>query len=344
MTRRAAILCCVALAAVTVAGCRSESRDAATDSDAISGDLILFHAGSLTVPLQEVSKLFMARYPGVTVKAEAAGSRQCARKISDLGRPGDVFASADYRVAQNLLMLKFARFNIRFAANEMVIAYTDRSIGGESISTDNWPEIVLRRDVACGRSDPNSDPCGYRTLMMFQLAERHYGIDHLADKLAGRRWHIRPKETDLLVLLEMGEIDYLFIYRSVAAQHGLKMVLLPDEVNLRSPVLAEVYRSAAVPVTGKRPGETITRVGEPIVYSVTIPTTAENPKAAEAYIALLLSPAGQAIMARHGQPSVDAVADEYDNLPPVLQALCTPAGPAATGTHDDDATVAPAQR
>ena len=50
---------------------------------------------------------------------------------------------------------------------------------------------------------------------------------------------IRPKETDLLALLEAGEIDYLFIYRSVAQQHGLKMILLDDAMNLKAAKLAE---------------------------------------------------------------------------------------------------------
>jgi len=99
--------------------------------------------------------------------------------------------------------------------------------------------------VAVGRADPDRDPCGYRTVMVLQLSEKHYGLPELADHLLAKdQRFIRPKETDLLALLESGEIDYLFIYRSVIEQHKLKMVSLPSEVNLSSPAMADCYRTA----------------------------------------------------------------------------------------------------
>ncbi len=295
----------------------------------MSTELTIFHAGSLSVPFREVSVLFEQRHPGIAVKAEAGGSRECARKISDLGRSCDVFGSADYKVVENLLMPEHADFNIRFATNEMAIVYTGKSNRADEISPSNWPEILLQDDVAFGRSDPNSDPCGYRTVMVFQLAEKHYDVPGLATGLAQKHGHkyIRPKETDLLALLEAGEIDYLFIYRSVGQQHRLKILRLPDEISLRSPELADLYGSATVAVTGKQPGELITRSGGPIVYSVTIPRTAPNRDLAEAYVALLLSPEGQAIMSKCGQePIVPAQALQYDRVPARLQPLCKQAG------------------
>ena len=299
---------------VPIAGCQT------------TAELTVFHAGSLSVPFREVSALFEQRHPGVTVKAEAAGSRDCARKISDLGRSCDVFGSADYKVVENLLMPEHADFNIRFATNEMAIVYTQDSGKHGEISSDNWYDILLDDDIAFGRSDPNSDPCGYRTAMVFQLAEKYYGAPGLATTLAEKHGHryIRPKETDLLALLEAGEIDYLFIYRSVGEQHGLKILRLPDEVNLRSPDLVDLYATATVQVTGKRPGEFVARTGAPIVYSVTIPKAAKNRDLAEAYVALLLSPDGQAIMSRCGQePLVPAQTREYDRLPASIQPLCS---------------------
>ncbi len=295
----------------------------------MSTELTIFHAGSLSVPFREVSALFEQRHPGVTVKPEAAGSRECARKISDLGRSCDVFGSADYKVVENLLMPEHVDFNIHFATNEMAIVYTGKSNRADEINPSNWYEILLRDDVAFGRSDPNSDPCGYRTVMVFQLAEKHYGVPGLAEALAEKHGHkhIRPKETDLLALLEAGEIDYLFIYRSVGQQHGLKIMRLPDEINLRSAELADLYGTATVAVIGQQPGEFITRSGGPIVYSVTIPNSAQNQELAEAYVALLLSAEGQAIMSNCGQePIVAAQTLQYDRVPARLQPLCKQAG------------------
>ncbi len=290
----------------------------------LSGDLVILHAGSLSVPFRDLGKGFRKKHPGVTIRAEAAGSRHCARKISDLGRRADILASADYKVVQNLLMPDHVDFNIRFATNEMAIAYTAKSRRAAQVSAKNWHEILLEPSVRFGRSDPNSDPCGYRSVMAFQLAEKHYRVSGLAAQLTakhGRRF-IRPKETDLLALLEAGEIDYLFIYRSVAAQHGLKLILLPDEVNLKSSRLATLYREVTVRVTGKKPGSYITRRGEPMVYSVTIPKRAPHPRLAEAFVAFLLSPEGRRIIEKNGQPFLQpVVVDGIDKLPKRLRPL-----------------------
>ena len=315
----------ILIVAAGIGGCRKQADKPSADNGKISDELIIFHAGSLSVPFREVSELFANEYPDVTVKAEAAGSRRCARQICDLGRRCDVMASADYKVVENLLMPAYADFNIRFAFNEMAIAYTDRSKLSREVSAENWHKILLADGVAFGRSDPDLDPCGYRTLMVFQLADKHYAIPGLAQKLEqedeGR--YVRPKETDLLALLETGEIDYLFIYRSVAKQHGLKMILLPDEVNLKSPELKELYNTVSVKVTGKKPGEFIERKGEPMVYSVTIPKNAPNPKAAAAWVRLLLSPPGRAIMQEKGQDCMPIpIADGSGELPDVLKELC----------------------
>ncbi|MCY3023744.1 MAG: tungstate ABC transporter substrate-binding protein WtpA [Planctomycetota bacterium] len=292
-------------------------------------ELIIFHAGSLSVPFRDVSALFTQQHPQVAVKPEAAGSRDTARKVSDLGRACDVLGAADCEVIDELLMPQHAGFNIRFASNELGIAYTGRSKMGAQINSGNWAETVLTPDVCFGRADPNSDPCGYRTLMLFQLAEKHLKQPGLAATLEakhGRRF-MRPKETDLLALLEAGEIDYLFIYRSVAQQHNLKFLRLPDELNLSSVQHAALYASATVQVSGKKPGETVTIKGAPIVYAVTIPNNAPHRELAVAYLALLLSPEGQAVMERHGQrPIVPAQTREYAALPEALKKLCAELG------------------
>jgi molybdate/tungstate transport system substrate-binding protein len=292
-----------------------------------SHELIIFHAGSLSVPFREITKEFNKQYPNIHVKAEAAGSRSCARKISDLNRQCDIVASADYNVISSLLMPEYADYNIRFATNEMAIAYTENSNYNELINAENWKDILLKEDVAFGRSDPNLDPCGYRTLILFQLAEKHYEVSGLAEKLKEKTGCIRPKETDLLGLLEAGEIDYLFIYRSVAAQHGLNMILLPDQINLKNEAFAPFYRTASVKLSGKEPGSFITRYGESMVYSVTIPKTAINADCAELWVAFLLSDKGRTIMEKNGQPCIaPAGVTNYEKLPYSLERYCNKPG------------------
>lgn len=289
--------------------------------------LTVFHAGSLSVPLRQIADRFMLEHPEVEVLLEAAGSRHCARKISDLGRRCDVMASADYTVIDELLIPDHALWNIRFAANQMAIVFGDHSRRREEIDAGNWFEILLDPDVHFGRSDPDADPCGYRAVMTMQLAEAHYGVAGLANRLMAKdNRFIRPKETDLLPLLETQAIDYLFLYRSVADQHGLRSLTLPDEINLRSPDLAEHYSAARVEVSGKKPGETIVKIGEPMVYGVTIPTNAAEPGLAIAFVRFLLdADQGMAVMEHNGQPStVPAPTDTYDRLPEALREYALP--------------------
>lgn len=311
----------VALVLSTTGCSKSEpSTEAATPQR-----LTIFHAGSLAVPFRRLSELYRKQHPGIEVRTEAAGSRDTARKVSDLHRPCDVLASADYRVVENLLLPEHARFNIRFATNEMAIAYTADSTGSAELSAESWPDVLLRDDVTFGRADPNRDPCGYRTAMVFQLAEAHYQRPGLAERLSAKhgKKYLRPKETDLLALLESGELDYVLIYRSVAVQHQLEALELPEEINLKSPSRAAHYAQAKVQVTGRKPGERLTVTGTPINYSVTIPERAPNRAAAEAFVSLLLSPQGQAIMKQSGQPPiVPALADAPERLPPSLARWC----------------------
>jgi molybdate/tungstate transport system substrate-binding protein len=208
----------------------------------------------------------------------------------------------------------------------MVLAFRRHSRAANRITNQNWHHVLLEEETVVGRANPEHDPCGYRTEMVFQLAERHYARPGLAASLAAKAGPrtMRPKETDLLALLEAKELDYIFIYRSVAAQHGLMQVSLPARIHLGSPEHAAYYRQASVQVTGKRPGERITLHGIPIAYSVTIPKAAPNPAVAEAFVALLLSPEGQSILERCGQrPLRPAVTKEFDRLPASLRPLCS---------------------
>ena len=302
---------------VAFCGCRREEG-------AEAQYLVIFHAGSLSVPLREVSVEFMEANPHITVRAEAAGSRTCARKISDLSKQCDVMASADYTVVENLLIPDHANFNIRFATNEMAIAYTQESKHADKITSKNWTDILLADGVRFGRADPNHDPCGYRSVMAMKLAEKKLNRPGLAAEMLNKRDQImRPKETDLLSHLQLGEIDYLFIYRSVAKQHKLKILLLSDEVNLKSPELADLYKTVTVKVTGKEKDQFITKTGGAMVYSVTIPKNAPNRPAAEAYVAFLLSDKGKAIVEANGQPSPrPAVTDGFEHLPESLKPFC----------------------
>lgn len=278
--------------------------------------ITVFHAGSLAVPFADVEKAFEAKYPQYDVQREASGSIAAARKISEIGKAADVMASADYNVINNLLIPNHAKFNAQFATNEMVIAYTSKAKYANEINSQNWPEIFLRDGVKVGHSNPNMDPCGYRSILVTKLSEEYYKIPGFFDKLFGygesykvgeedrKKVIVRPKETDLLGLLEANAYDYLYIYKSVAAQHGLNYITLPKQVSLKDNEFIDFYKTASFDITGNKPGEFITEKGEAMIYSITVAQNKKSPANKEGaikFVNFVLSDEGQEIMIKNGQ-------------------------------------------
>jgi molybdate/tungstate transport system substrate-binding protein len=280
--------------------------------------IAVFHAGSLSVPFLAMEKAFEDKYPQYDVLRESAGSRASARKITDVGKPADIMASADYKVIDNLLIPKYAKLNIQFATNEMAIAYTKHSKYANEINEKNWTDIFLRKGVKVAHSNPNLDPCGYRSMLVTQLAEIYYKQDDFYNKLLGygdsytngeekkAKVIVRPKETDLLGLLEIGAYDYLYIYKSVAKQHNLKYITLPPEVSLVNERYSKFYKNATFNITGKKPNTFVTKKGSAMVYGITIVQNKKNklPRnkdGAIKFINFVISSMGQKIMQENGQ-------------------------------------------
>ena len=147
--------------------------------------IVVFHAGSLAIPFSAMEKVFEKKYPMYDVQREASGSISAARKISEIGKAADVMASADYKVIDSLLIPKDAKFNVQFATNEMAIAFTSKAKYSNEINANNWTEIFLREGVKVGHSNPNMDPCGYRSMLVTKLAEKYYNQKGLYKKLFG---------------------------------------------------------------------------------------------------------------------------------------------------------------
>jgi molybdate/tungstate transport system substrate-binding protein len=228
-----------------------------------------------------------------------------ARMISELGKPADIMASANYKVIDKALIPDFADWNIRFAANQLVLCYTGQSRYADQINPDNWYEILKKEDVVWGHSDPNLDPCGYRSLMVLQLAETHYQQPGLYDKLLANRpeKNVRPKSVELVSLLKTGNMDYAWEYLSVAVQHELKYIQLDDRINLGNYKYDDLYQAAQVKVTGKKPGTWITRTGQSCTYGITQIKNAPNPEGATRFLEYLLSAqGGLKVLEAMGQP------------------------------------------
>ena len=310
----------VLTAAVLVVGCGGGSGGA-------DDRIVVFNAGSLARPVRAALDSFAAREK-VTVAQENAGSLETARKLTELGHIPDVIALADYEVFPRYLMPRHVDWYVDFARNRMVIAYTPASRFAGEITADNWWRIVQRPGVQVGRSDPNLDPNGYRTLLAMQLAEKFYERPGLYDSLLAHApaSNMRPKEADLVGLLQAGEMDYIWSYESLATAAGLKMVQLPPEIDLGSPADSALYATAAVRVRGTRAGDTVTFRGQPIVYALSIPKGAPHPAVGERFVAYLMSDAGKRVLRATGLDVLDEPLLVGSGAPPAVVAGATRPG------------------
>ena len=291
--------------------CARDDRGRSTADSLGSGDrrLVVFNAGSLALPLRAALDSFAAR-EHVTVEQENAGSLETARKLTELGKIPDLVAVADYEVIPLLLMPGHTTWYAKFAHNRMVLAYEARSRGASEITSENWWQVVTRPGVQVGRADPSLDPNGYRTLLVWQLAERYYRQPGLAGRMLATApaRNVRPKEADLVGLLQAGEFDYIWSYESIAQGVGARYVTLPPAIDLSSAADSASYSVASVRIAGKTPRDSITMRGQPIVYAFTVPTRAPHPVIAAKFAAYLASPEGKRVLRA-------AKLDVLDNYP-----------------------------
>jgi molybdate/tungstate transport system substrate-binding protein len=220
-----------------------------------------------------------------------------------------------------MIVPQYASWSIRFATNEIVIAFQEKSKYADEINSQNWMDILLRDDVTYARSDPDADPCGYRAVFLFKLAEKYYWKPGLADNLQLKdRSFIRPKEVDLIGLVEANAVDYMFQYKSVAIQHNFKFIELPDEINLGNPSMNGIYNLVSHNVTGSKPGSTMKITGEYINYSLAVLKDAPNNKKAVDLVAYILSPEGTEVFRKNGQePVIPFITAQPDLIPDKLK-------------------------
>ena len=112
----------------------------------------------------------------------------------------------------------------------------------------------------------------------------------------------------LLALLEYGEIDYVFLYKSVAKQHGLRFVDLPPEIDLGSPGHEDTYENVMVKLGFQRFASVgLNRECKPIFYGITIPKNAPHPELAEEFVKFVVSEEGGSILEKMDQPTINFV-------------------------------------
>jgi molybdate/tungstate transport system substrate-binding protein len=323
--------------------------------------LKVYCAGSLLYPLERVAEEFMKVYPNIELQVEGHGSIQVIRHPTELNDPADLLLVADYSLIPLMMYNKlvpdtevnFTDWYIRFAGNEMVLAYTEQSLYQDTIDDSNWYEILSLDEVKLGISNPIIDALGYRALILLQLAEYYYNVSWIFEDVVGtwfdpdfesvdvgertiifvpeeerpvgEKISMRASSVQLIPLLQSGAIDYAFLYKSNTEQQEFPYIELPDEINLGKSEFDEFYSQAQVRFQHAR-FQTIglDRLGKTIYYGMTISETAENPEDAILLAEFILSGEGKRIFSDLYHPVYDpAYTDNLDGVPQQLRKYLT---------------------
>jgi molybdate/tungstate transport system substrate-binding protein len=196
-------------------------------------------AGSLNNALEHGLRALV----DATLEVEAHGSARVARLVADGQKDPDVVSVADVALFDSPLR---PDWYAEFATNSVVVAYNADTEGGRRVAdagTDGWYRPLLSGDVSLGRTDPDLDPLGYRTLFALELATDHYGTEANLREAIPEREQLYP-ETQLVSQFETGAIDAAFTYRNMAVERGYDYVELPPEIDLSDPDRTEAYATA----------------------------------------------------------------------------------------------------
>ena len=183
------------LAAVALTGCGAQDEPSATGG-AVSGEIIVFAAASLTESFDEIGKRFEADNPDAKVTFNYAGSSALAKQIND-GAPADVFAAAAPKNMAEVTDAGNASDPTTFVSNTLMIAVPAGNPGGiEGLAdfADDNKKIALCAEKV---------PCGAAARKAFDAA----GITPKPDTL-------EQDVKAVLTKVRLGEVDAALVYKT----------------------------------------------------------------------------------------------------------------------------------
>jgi molybdate transport system substrate-binding protein len=225
--------------------------------------LTVFAASSLREAFLELARRFEAEHAGVAVSFNFAGSQELRTQIEH-GARADLLASADERHLRALAEAGLAEAPRSFARNEPVIVVPS----GNPAAIHTLRELPRAQRIVVGAPEV---PIGAYTLRIFEAAAARYGHGFrsaVEARIASRELNVRQ----VLAKVRLGEADAAIVYRTdaLAAHEAVETISIPADLN----VVAD--------------------------YPIAALQGAPQPALARAFIELVLSPAGRALLARYG--------------------------------------------
>lgn len=235
---------------------------AACEAPPESGALSVYAASSLTDAFAEMETMFETAHPDIDVSVTYAGS-QILRLQIEQGAPADVFASANPEHMQALVDSGLVADSRVFVHNELVVIVPpDNPAGIESLE-----DLAEASRIVLGTANT---PVGRYARDVLRMAAPSLGEGFEAivlSRVASEESNVRLARAKV----ELGEADAAIVYRTDAGSSDrVRIVEIPSEFNVIADYPIGVLRRTTVPAT------------------------------AEAWVELLMSPEGRAVLARHG--------------------------------------------
>jgi molybdate/tungstate transport system substrate-binding protein len=139
--------------------------------------------------------------------------------------------------------------------------------------------------------------------------------------VANPRTTLLEHEAQAAALISAGTVSALITYRAYAVANHLSYVSFDPIVGLQSNNSTALDAYAKVSTTIISPTGQLETVGAaPVIFAVTVPLDAPNPALGAAFVHLLLSPQGSAILSAGGAftPIFPGWSDAPGSVPPIL--------------------------
>jgi molybdate/tungstate transport system substrate-binding protein len=324
------------------AGYEYRGSPASTPSSTQNTTLSVLGAGTLTSFFPQIANQLVNETPGISAPSAAQtyeGSLDVTTAITTLAATTDVAAVADYRLIPSLLEPKFASYEVVFASTPEVLVYNGSISAFNGISTSNWGSKLVSALSTPGVAkmgvwNASTDPNGYNEIFDMMLQGMLYAdgnisavYGHLYSGAPGTYATPNPAvtvlehESQAANLIKTGVVSCVITYRSFAVANGLTYVPMDPIVGLyaNNTTALNDYAKLSTQIIGSN-GSLTKVVPAPVLFSATVPLNAPNAALGAAFLHLLISPQGAAILSAGGAftPIFPAWSDNPKAVPSVL--------------------------
>jgi len=257
-------------AAPSSAASGAASSPAASAAPTGSGAVNVLYAGSLVnLITKQVGPAFQTA-SGYSVTGKGAGSTALVTDIKGKVDKGDVFISASPTATKTLMGAangSWVSWYASFASSNVVLGYNPKSKFAAQLKSEPWYKAITTPGLKLGFTDPATDPKGKLVAQALSDTAKSKNLPALT-AIENDKGDVFPEET-LVARLQSGQLDAGFFYTVEAVP-------------------------ASIP--------TVPRTGEDLkaTYTISNLSGAPNEAGAEAFIAYLLGPSGQAVLKQDG--------------------------------------------